>query len=96
MSFGTGCVQERSVRIRRAIAADRSANDTAKQTTMTRETEISAEHVKEKKRAKEEPILTDSRPRCCKLPSRGASALTANQQSQSGAMLGNGVGGGQK
>ena len=31
------------------------------------------------------PILTNSRPRCCKLLSRGASALTANQQSRSGA-----------
>ena len=48
MSVGTRRVQERSVRIRRAIAADRSANDTAKQATMTRETDISAEHVKEK------------------------------------------------
>ena len=35
-----------SVGIRRAIAADRSANDTAKQATMVRERDISAEHVK--------------------------------------------------
>ena len=60
-------MQERSVRIRRAIAADRSANETAKQATISelqaamktftvrvdtalehRETDISAEHVKEK------------------------------------------------
>ena len=41
-------MQERSVRKRRAIAADRRANDTAKQATMTRETDIAAEHVKEK------------------------------------------------
>ena len=46
-------MRERSVRIRRASAADRSANDTAKQAMMTRETEISAEHVKEEWRAKE-------------------------------------------
>ena len=47
MNVGTRRVQERSVRIRRAIAADRSATDTAKQA-MTRVTDISAEHVKEK------------------------------------------------
>ena len=63
MSVGTRRVQERSVRIRRAIGADRSANDTAKQATMTRETDISAEQWC----AKEKPIFTDSRPRCCKL-----------------------------
>ena len=45
---GGARVQGTSVRIRRAMAADRSANDTAKQATMTRETDISAEHVKEK------------------------------------------------
>ena len=81
-------MQERSVRIRRAIAADRSANDTAKQATMTRE------HVQEKWRAKGRPILADGGPRCCKLPFRGASAPTANQQSRSGAVLSSGVGGG--
>ena len=91
MSVGTRRVQERSVKIRRAIGADRSANDTAKQATMTRETDISAEQ----QCAKEKPIFTDSRPRCCKL-TRGASAPTANQQSRSGAMLSSGVGGGQK
>ena len=41
-------------------------------------------------------MLTDSRPRCCKLPSLGASALSAKQQSRSGAMLSSGVGEGQK
>ena len=41
-------MQGRSVRTRRASAADCSANDTAKQATMTRETDISAEHVEEK------------------------------------------------
>ena len=41
-------MQEGSARTRRAITADRSANDTAKQATMTRDTDISAEHVKEK------------------------------------------------
>ena len=42
-------MQERSVRTRRETA-DSSANpqDIAKQTTMIRETDISAEHVKEK------------------------------------------------
>ena len=78
----------RTMQERRAIAADRSANDTAKQVTMTRETDISAEHAKEKWRAREKPILTESRPRCCKLPSRGASAPTA--------MLSIFVGGGQQ
>ena len=38
-------MQETSVRKRRAIAADRSANDIAKQVTMTRETDKTAEHV---------------------------------------------------
>ena len=92
MRLGTRRVQERSVRIRRAIAADRSANDTAQQATMTRETDISAEHVQVKWRAKGKPILSDSRPRCCKLPFRGASAPTANQQSRSGAVVSSGVG----
>ena len=59
MSVGTRRVQERSVRIRRAIGADRSANDTAKEATMTRETDISAEQ----QCAKEKPMFTDSRPR---------------------------------
>ena len=94
MSLGTRRVQERSVRIRRAIAADRSANDTAQKATMTRETDISSEHVQEKWLAKGKPVLTDSRPRCCKLPFHGASAHTANQQSRSGEVLSSGVGGG--
>ena len=38
-------MQETSVRIRRAIGADRSASDTARQVTMTRETDKTAEHV---------------------------------------------------
>ena len=46
--------------------------------------------------SQEKPILTNSLPRCCELPSRGASAPTANQQSRSGAMLSGVVGGGQK
>ena len=41
----------------------------------------------------EKPDLT---PRCCKLLSRGASVLTANQQSRSGAVLSSGVGEGPK
>ena len=44
----------------------------------------------------EKTILTNSKPRCCKLPSRVARASTANQQSRSGAMLSSGVGGSQK
>ena len=36
-------MQETSVRMRRAIAADRSANDIAQQVTMTRETDKTAE-----------------------------------------------------
>ena len=38
------------------------------------------------------PDLTDSRTHCCKLPSRGSRAPTANHQSRSGAMLSSGVG----
>ena len=63
--------------------------------TMTRETDI-AEHVNEKQCAKEKPTFRDSTPRCCKLPICGSSALAANQQSRSGAVLSGGVGGGQK
>ena len=44
----------------------------------------------------EKPILTNSKQRCCNLPSRGARASTANQKLRSGAMLSSGVGGGQK
>ena len=44
----TKCAKNLETRVRRAIAADRSANDIAKQATMTRETDISAEHAKEK------------------------------------------------
>ena len=46
MCTAVQCKKEAS-RIRRAIAANRSANDTAKQATMTRETDMSAEHKKE-------------------------------------------------
>ena len=45
---GMNVLNKTNVKIRRAIAADRSANDTAKQAAMTRETDISAEDVKEK------------------------------------------------
>ena len=43
--------------MRRAVAGNRSANDTAK--TRERETDISAKKVKETQRAKEKPTLTD-------------------------------------
>ena len=45
--------------------------------------------------SQQKPIFTNSKPRRCKLLSRGARALTANQQSRSGAMLSS-VGGSQK
>ena len=38
-------MQDTSVRTRRAIVADRSSNDIAKQVTMTGETDKTAEHV---------------------------------------------------
>ena len=60
---------------------------------VNRETDISAEHVKKKKRAKEKTILIDSRTRCCKLLIRGTRAPTANHQSQSGLKLSGDVGG---
>ena len=44
----------------------------------------------------EKPDFANSRPRCCELCSCEASALAANQQSRSDAMLSSGVGGGQK
>ena len=53
---------------------------------MNRETDISAEHVKGKQRAKEKPVLIVSRTRCCKLHDQGARAPTANQRSPSGTL----------
>ena len=58
---------------------------------MNRGKDISAEHVKDKKRAKEKPVLIVSTTHCCNLRVRGTSAPTANQQSRSGAMLSSGV-----
>ena len=55
-----------------------------------------AREQRDRRLSKEKPILTVNRPRCCKLPSHGARASTANQQSRSGAMLSSGVGGDQK
>ena len=93
-------MQERSVRVRRAIVADRSAHDTAKQATISElegaiETITMRMDTARKQCEKERPILTNRRP-CCNLPPRGASTPTAKQQSRSGAMLSSGVGGGRE
>ena len=61
---------------------------------MNRETDISAKHVKKKKkRGKEKPVLIVSRTRCCKLHDQGARAPSANQRSRSGTLPRSGVGG---
>ena len=71
------CKKEAS-KIRRAIAANRSANDNEKQPAIP-EFEASmktfvlrvdtAREQRDRQFSQEKPILTNSRPRCCKLPS---------------------------